>query len=209
MGRKALDLTGKIFGKLTAIERKGSYRSHPTWLCECECGKKCIKLGARLVSGKTKSCGCLTTATHGMSKHPLWGVWNAMIQRCHNPNTRSFKFYGAKGTEVCKEWRESSEEFLKWALPQWEQGLTIDRVDDRVGYCPNNCRFIPLIDNVLRKRVTGKNVGKVFGTWRVTGKIPKSSKMNVECIHCHIPDAFQQSNIVRIKCRQCDCSGDC
>ncbi len=206
MGRKANDLIGKKFGKLIVIERKGSDKyGKSLWLCECECGKECIKLGGRLISGKTKSCGCLTTATHGMSKHLLWGVWNQMIQRCYNPNTHSYKFYGAKGVRVCELWRESSSEFFKWALPQWDTGLTIDRIDDRLGYSPDNCRFIPLIDNVVRKRITGKNIGRVFGTWRVTSKVPGTQNLTVICTTCKSVDQFPQGNVTQLKCRQCKC----
>ena len=136
MGRKAADLSGQQFGQLRAIERQGSDKySKPLWACKCDCGNDCVILGRRLVSGKTRSCGCLTTATHGMRNHPLYGVWTQMIQRCHNPRRRDFRFYGAKGTTVCDSWRESSTAFLDWAIGQWEPGLTLDRVDDRVGYC--------------------------------------------------------------------------
>jgi hypothetical protein len=55
-----IDLTGKIFGKLTVLERCGyTGKNHITWQCQCECGNKKIICGTELRSGDTKSCGCL------------------------------------------------------------------------------------------------------------------------------------------------------
>ncbi len=54
-----IDLTGRIFGKLTVIKREEPYTYPIKWICKCECGAiKSIK-GASLSSGRTKSCGCL------------------------------------------------------------------------------------------------------------------------------------------------------
>ncbi len=58
------DLTGKIFGFLTAV-----CQAPPTagnrglkWVCRCECGGEAVVRNDRLVSGKTRSCGCLQRA---------------------------------------------------------------------------------------------------------------------------------------------------
>lgn len=52
---KQLELRGKTFGRLKAIERvKGG-----AWKCLCSCGNEHIVLGSNLITGNTKSCGCL------------------------------------------------------------------------------------------------------------------------------------------------------
>ena len=60
MGRKPKDLTGQRFGKLTAVaptdERK---RGTVVWECHCDCGNTVLVPLDYLVTGKTKSCGCL------------------------------------------------------------------------------------------------------------------------------------------------------
>lgn len=62
---KLIDLTGKRFGRLTVIERYGTYISPAdeskavTWLCKCDCGTKTVVLGNNLKSGRSQSCGCL------------------------------------------------------------------------------------------------------------------------------------------------------
>ena len=58
--RKIKDITGQKFGRLTVLERAGYYRNGKAmWKCKCDC--ETIKDVAYycLVSGQTKSCGCL------------------------------------------------------------------------------------------------------------------------------------------------------
>lgn len=57
------DLTGRKFGRLTAIkmERKvdsqGQLREY--WLCQCDCGKTSSVLKNNLLKNKVNSCGCI------------------------------------------------------------------------------------------------------------------------------------------------------
>jgi hypothetical protein len=49
-----IDLTGRCFYRWTVIK----YFGNKKWLCQCECGTKKEVLGASLVHGTSKSCGC-------------------------------------------------------------------------------------------------------------------------------------------------------
>ena len=54
------DLTGQKFGKLKALYPTNKYKnSHILWHCRCDCGKELDVIGASLISGNTKSCGCI------------------------------------------------------------------------------------------------------------------------------------------------------
>lgn len=73
LGRKANDLTGKVFGKLTAIKRIedkvfSSDRIATQWLCECECGNEIKVLTSNLTTGNTQSCGLCGNNSHGNIK---------------------------------------------------------------------------------------------------------------------------------------------
>ena len=51
--------------------------------------------------------------------------------------------YIDKGIRICDEWLADAAEFDRWALAnRWKEGLTIDRIDHRLGYEPGNCQFI-------------------------------------------------------------------
>jgi hypothetical protein len=55
-----IDLTGKRFGRLVVKEYKFANKFRQSlFLCECDCGNKVIITGLCLISGDTKSCGCL------------------------------------------------------------------------------------------------------------------------------------------------------
>jgi len=55
----AKDLTGKRFGQLTVVRFEENRDGRYMWRCRCECGKETVVLQQNLLSGKTKSCGCL------------------------------------------------------------------------------------------------------------------------------------------------------
>jgi hypothetical protein len=61
MKERAIDLTGKIFGRLTVIERsaKSSSSRHVYWKCLCECGSIVYVKSDDLRNGHTRSCGCV------------------------------------------------------------------------------------------------------------------------------------------------------
>lgn len=67
---KAIDLTGKQFGRLTVICQikdrvKGDLIK---WLCQCDCGVQKAVIGSSLKSGNTKSCGCLAADTFAQTR---------------------------------------------------------------------------------------------------------------------------------------------
>lgn len=58
--KKRLDLSGKRFGKLTAIKYvKSTDEGQAIWECQCDCGNIVYASAARLQFGNLLSCGCL------------------------------------------------------------------------------------------------------------------------------------------------------
>lgn len=67
---RRIDLTGKTFGRLTALEFSHSDETGQTfWLCECECGNEKLVNSSSLRRGSTKSCNC----RQGNYIHGKWG----------------------------------------------------------------------------------------------------------------------------------------
>ena len=57
------DWINKHFGKLVVTEYSGKVGGMHQWKCLCECGNVTVVGQSRLLSGKTKSCGCLQNET--------------------------------------------------------------------------------------------------------------------------------------------------
>ena len=75
-----------------------------------------------------------------------------MIRRCENPKAPDYYRYGALGISVCGEWHDLST-FLEWAYSHgWEEGLTLDRINNEGNYCPENCRWADKYTQCNNKR---------------------------------------------------------
>lgn len=75
------------------------------------------------------------------SLHPLYPIWNAMLARCYLPSNPWYKDYGGRGITVCQEWKESFKRFVVDMEPRPE-GYTLERKDNELGYCKNNCEWV-------------------------------------------------------------------
>lgn len=104
---------------------------------------------------------------HGLSKHPLYSVWEYMKARCYNKNTIRYNNYGGRGIRICDEWRNIPKAFIEWGLSNgWQKGLQIDRIDNDGNYEPSNCRFVTNRKNNLNKREFQSNNKTGFvGVW--------------------------------------------
>lgn len=75
---------------------------------------------------------------HGRHRTPEYIAWQAMKQRCHDPNHASHEFYRARGIVVCDRWRVSFAAFFADVGPMPCPGMTLDRLDPSRGYTPGN-----------------------------------------------------------------------
>ena len=157
MSFRPCDITGNVYGKLTAIKLVETGRLGAKWLCSCECGEKTTAWAYKLKAGRKKSCGCrwVKNGKYAEGKGPqskLCGIWKQLKQRCGNPNNKDYRYYGARGVTVCEEW-QSFRGFESWAMANgYQEGLTIDRIDGTGNYAPDNCQWIPAKDNCRRQQ---------------------------------------------------------
>lgn len=139
--------------KLTFVRNTEKGR-RPKAIYRCECGKEKELYVTNVNSGSTKSCGCSTNKTHGLSKSKLYSIWGGIIMRCENPNNEDYHNYGGRGVKVCDEWRSNPESFIKWALENgWQKGMEIDK--DKSGslmYSPKTCVVITKKENANHRR---------------------------------------------------------
>ena len=88
--------------------------------------------------------------THGMSGTPTYRAWADMKTRATNPNRTQAKDYCRRNIGVCGRW-EKFENFLA-DMGERPEGLTLDRVNNDLGYFPENCRWATYTQQVHNRR---------------------------------------------------------
>lgn len=89
----------------------------------------------------------------------LYRIWSSMKQRCNNPNHKHYKHYGGRGIGICKEWESDFDVFAEWAMENgYSDTMSIDRIDNDKGYCPDNCRFIYYKDQPKNRKTNHRVV---------------------------------------------------
>ena len=137
------DLSGVLYGRLRVLRLHTAGTANTRlWLCVCSCGTEKPILGARLLSGKTKSCGCLRKdmmTTHGLYDHASYNSWHAMMARCYTPSTEGYYRYGGRGIKVCDRWKDVRNFVADMGYRT--KGCIIDRKDNDGNYTPENCKW--------------------------------------------------------------------
>lgn len=118
-----------IITDLGMIAHTNKSRKHHYIIAECS---TCLKhFTLRVCSSKSRAqtqCIDCSIATHHLSKHPLYAVWNGIRQRCYSSSRKDYSRYGGIGVVMCDEWKDSPTEFIVWCVNNgWSKGLEVDK----------------------------------------------------------------------------------
>jgi hypothetical protein len=171
MARPPRDLRGMTYDRLRVLERVGSDSSGSVlWKCLCSCNRFTVVSASSLTRGLTRSCGCKRSevarlhaktlhgrpratgnkdtvnadgrVSHGLSKHPLYATYRAVVNRTSNPRCKAWKNYGARG--ITCDFVDAADfiGYVDTALGSRPPGMTLDRISPSDAYRRGNLRFL-------------------------------------------------------------------
>ena len=169
---KFKDITGQKFGRLQVLGLTGEKNSDKRylWYTKCDCGNGYKVSGKALVSGWTKSCGCLhkdmlvkRNTTHGLRFTREYKIWLGIKKRCFDKNHSTYQKYGAVGITMYHEWADDFEKFLAYVGDCPEKDSTMDRIENDKGYFPDNVRWVTQSEQNRNKKKFKNNTSGVNG----------------------------------------------
>jgi hypothetical protein len=150
---KFIDLTNKIYGSISVINKYGKIKDETTWWCRCDCGKELEIPGVSLRSGNTKTCGCSLWFTGNKSRH--WkgygeiphSFWTDII---NSAIKRDIYFdidikYGwdifVKQNKKCA--LTGDDLFFHKSCSSKDRGnSSLDRINNNLGYIQDNVQWV-------------------------------------------------------------------
>lgn len=143
-------MIGTRFSKLVVLEQN-TQAKRKSWFCLCDCGNSKSITQSDLVTGNTKSCGCLRKQPkkHGMCCNrkdaSIYKRWQHMKSRCLDSTNPRYKDYGGRGITICDAWLNFEKYFKDVGEPP--KGMQLDRINNDGNYEPSNCRWVTPKEN--------------------------------------------------------------
>lgn len=169
------DLSGGVYGMLTVTHLAGRRQigksKYIVWGCICECGKETEVVSQKLISGHTRSCGCLQIETarkmllkHGWNSTKEYKAWQRVKSRTLSPSNPDYAVYSVLG--ISENFANDFTKFLEdiGPIPNDMEGVvSVDRIDNSIGYFEGNVRWATQSQQARNKGMKSGNKSGVTG----------------------------------------------
>jgi len=157
---------------------KNKQKIVPFVLAKCRCGTIREVNYNNIISGVSKSCGCVSKAKttarstkHGYATRKNWTkehrIWCGLFRRCYDKKDLAYNRYGGVGIIVCERWHDFKN-FIEDMGRIPADKSSIDRYPNKKGnYEPGNCRWA---DNFEQSRNRSNNVNVTISGVTMTAR---------------------------------------
>jgi hypothetical protein len=157
---RKLDLKGKKFNRLLIIDFSENKNNRTAWICKCDCGNIKTVNSSKLISGHTKSCGCLNDEKRSVKAksmflkrtryHPSITSARRIWKKVYSDGNLTFEQFLELSQKNCyycnaepSNIKNSAMEDKKSSKFAKENGQFkyngLDRIDNNLGHDYNNC----------------------------------------------------------------------
>lgn len=111
----------------------------------------------------------------------LHSTWTNMKTRCNNRNFNLYHRYGGRGISYCDKWEkfEGFYEDMCDSLPLTEDRISLDRINNDLGYSKKNCRWATYEtqanNRITNRLITIDGVTNTMENWIKTVDIKSST----------------------------------
>lgn len=81
-----------------------------------------------------------------LAKRPFYSTYRSIIDRCENPKSYRYRWYGGRGIKICNRWRGENgynnfANFVSDIGPRPSPSHSLDRINNDGDYCPENIKW--------------------------------------------------------------------
>lgn len=189
---KRLDITGKKFGKLTAIKISDRKKNDGGlyWDFICDCGNQHITCASKAKKSTTIGCKACNEArfitsrrTHGKSggKSKAYLAWKRIKNRCCNKKDGDYAVYSLLGIDPL--YIDNPTTFMEdiGEPPNDGKRYSVDRKDNSIGYFKGNIRWANDHQQAANQGIRKDNKTGVTGITIIEAKTDKQNKKYLAC----------------------------